>query len=235
MSRFRFRVQLDNITRVVEIERQKYDLVTLREKASKAFNIPGVNLRYTAPSGESYFITNDQQLQKAIKEAEKSGARFVQVQAYRDSGAPSGYSAAAPSAASQPRAVAASAPTQASAPLAAARPATTSAVSPRAPAPAGILTSYKLLADTSSSADRVAVDAQQSADHFLFSLKPSKFDTDVDVKLDGTSLLFLTTHSVTEGNTIKTIKGTQGISLPFAPTSDSIQVMGQQIKVSFPK
>jgi len=98
----------------------------------------------------------------------------------------------------------------------------------------GILTTFRLNAQHGAP-DRVAVDAQQFADHFLFDLKPSQYDTDVEVKLEGTSLLYLTTHSVQEGNATKTIKGTQGISLPFSPAPDTITLIGKQVKIAFPR
>jgi len=83
--------------------------------------------------------------------------------------------------------------------------------------------------------DRTAIDAQQNDDHFLFELKPSRYETEVDVKLDGSSLNYLTTHTVQDDASTKTIKGTQGISLPFVPAPNTISVQGQKIKIMYPK
>jgi len=214
------------------MERQKYDLPILKEKAQKAFNLPQVTIRYTASTGEAYFLNTEAQLHKALKDAEKS--RYAEVKVFRDSGAgsiPSSAPAAAPASHYTPPPSTASAPAAA----AAARPAAAAAAAAAAaPKPAGILLSYHLPAQ-SGGPDRVAVDAQQNNDHFLFDLKPSRYDTEVDVKLDGTSLLYLTTHSVQEGNTTKTIKGTQGISLPFTPAADAIVIQGQHLKIFFPR
>jgi len=230
MSRFKFKANFENVVRTIELERQKYDLAILREKAAKTFNQSQVTIRYTAATGESYFLSNDAQLQKALKDAEKT--RFVEVKVYKDMGGSSAPVSAAP-AASKPAAQPAAQPAQASAPVS--RP--TSTPTPSAPVAApspGVLLSFRLQA-MAGGPDRVAVDAQQNADHFLFELKPSKHETDVEVKLDGTSLLYLTTHTVQEGPTIKTIKGTQGISLPFSPAPDTISFIGQKIRIAFPR
>jgi len=206
----------NNVIRLVELERQKYDLALLKDKLAKAYGLPSVNIRYS-----NYFLTNDQQFHKAIKESEKANAKHVEVTVLRDS-------AGGAAAATASRAVATPAKPAASAsPAQSATPASSGA----APA-AGILLSYRLPGNPGG-AERVNVDAKQSSDHFLFSLLPSKYDTDVDVKLDGTSLLFLTTHTVNEGTTIKTIKGTQGISLPFPPTTEQVVIIGQQVKILF--
>jgi len=225
MSRFKVRASLDNITRTVEFERQKYDLASVKDKTGKAFGQGQVNIRYTSATGESYYITSDQQLHKAIKDAEKSGAKFIELKVFRDSVGGSAPAQAASRPAQAPSQPSHAAP-QSSAPAARSAPAAQAA---------GVLTSYKLYADHGSSNDRVIVDPQQTSDSFIFSVKPSKYDTDVDVQLNGQALTFLTTHTVQEGNSVKTIKGTQGISLPFAPSADQVQVIGQQIKIFFPK
>jgi len=218
---------LDNLNRTIELERQKYDLAILKDRTAKAFGQGQVNIRYTSSTGESFYITNDQQLQKAIKDAEKSGAKNIEVKAFRDTtgGAASAPAAARPATTAAP---ASNAPAQA-------RPAAAPAAAPAKSAGApGALNTYKLPADRNSSNDRVTVEHQQGPDHFIFFTKPSKYDTDVEVVLNGTALQFLTTHTFTEGNAQKVCKGTQGVSLPFAPSPDQVQVVGQQIKISFP-
>jgi len=231
MSRFKFKASYDNIVRTIELERQKYDLAILRDKAAKAFNQPQVTIRYTASTGESYFLSSDAQLHKALKDAEK--AKFVEVKVYKDTSA-GGASAGVSAAPAPARAAAAPAPASSAPAAAAAAPRPAATPAPAAGNTPGVLLSFRLNAQPGGP-DRVAVDAQQSSDHFMFELKPSKHDTDVEVKIDGTSLLYLTTHTVQEGGTVKTIKGTQGISLPFSPAPDTITIIGQKIKITFPR
>jgi len=231
MSRFKFKATFETHVRTIELERQKYDLQILKEKAQKAFNLPQVTIRYTSSSGEAYFINTEAQLQKALKDAVK--ARYVEVKVFRDTGAQSNPAPAAVSASpahAAPPAASHSAPAPAHASVSPSAPSAASASS--APKP-GVLLSFHLPAQ-SGGPDRVAVDAQQNNDHFLFELKPSRYDTEVDVKLDGAQLLYLTSHSVHEDNAVKTIKGTQGISLPFTPAPNTISIHGQKIKIMFP-
>jgi len=206
---------------------QKYDYAIVRERTSKAFTLPSVNIRFQSPTGEAFYITNDEQLHKALKAAEKGGAKFIEVKVFKDAG---GAPAAASSAPRQT-----TAPASTAAAPAASRPAAAPASSHPVAAGAGTLASYKLTGDAKSASDRVIVEPQQASDHFLFNVKPSKYDTDVVVELKGTALNFLTTHTVPEGASYKTIKGTQGISLPFAPNASQLQVSGHQIKIFFPK
>jgi len=242
MSRFKFKANFENLVRTIELERQKYDLNILKDKASKAFNQSQVTIRYTASTGESYFLSNDAQLQKALKDAEK--AKFIEVKVYKDtsSGNASVGVSAQPAQQQQQQQQQRSAPAPApSSSTPAPATSSSSASAPRAAAaapaqqnPSGVLLTFRIQ-PLAGGPDRVAVDAQQNADHFLFELKASKHETDVEVKLDGTSLLYLTSHTVQEGATTKTIKGTQGISLPFNPSPDTISISGNKIKIMFPR
>jgi len=223
MSRFKIKASFDNVNRTVEIERQKYDFNSVRERTAKAFNFPNVNIRYTSSTSESFYITNDAQLQKAIKDAEKSGAKNLEVKVFRDGGASSAQSTSAES--KSPR----NAPSS--------TPASNVSAKPGAPTPApaspGSLVVFKLAGVPSSSSDRVIVDPQTFDDHFLFSVKPGKYDTEIEVTLVGNTLAFLTTHSIQDGGTTKIMKGTQGITLPVNPTPQQVKVIGQQIKVFY--
>jgi len=224
MSKFKVKASLDNVTRTVEFERQKYDLLAIRERTAKAFSVPNVNIRYTSSTNESYYITNDAQLQKAIKDGEKSGVKNLEVKVFKDgSGAPSTSAPASSSVRSIPQ----SAPsTTAAKTITVATPVVTSSSS-------GALVFFRLPGNPSLSNDRVIVDPQTFQDHFLFSVKPGKYDTDVEVTLTGNTLSFLTTHSIPEGGGTKVMKGTQGITLPTSPTPQQVQVIGQQIKVFY--
>jgi len=226
MSRFKVKASLDNTTRTVEIERQKYDFSSVRDRTAKAFGISNVNIRYTSSTNESFYITNDAQLQKAIKDAEKSGAKNLEVKVFKDaSGAPSSSAPTSTASSVASRSIPSSTPT----------PATTSAAKPVAPTPtvSGSLLVFRLPGIPSSASDRVVVDPQTFQDHFLFSVKPGKFDTDIEVTLTGNTLSFLTTHSIQEAGGTKIMKGTQGITLPLSPTPQQVQVVGQQIKVFY--
>jgi len=218
MSKFKVKASLDNTTRTVEFERQKYDLLALRERTAKAFNVQNVNIRYTSSTNESFYITNDVQLQKAIKDVEKAGLKNLEVKVFKDtSGAPS---------TSAPAAVTSSIR---NIPNVASTPAKPVVVSTPTLSTSGTLTSFRLAA-IPNGPDRVAVEPVTLPDHFVFSVKPSKYDADIEVTLNGTTLNFLTTQTIASG---QVMKGTQTITLPSVPTPQQIQVSGQTIKIFY--
>jgi len=200
----------------------------VRDRTAKAFGVPSLNVRYTASTGESYYITNDQQLQKAIKDAEKSGAKYLELKVFREAGG------GAPTAAA-----AAARPATSTAPAAAAAPARAAGAPPTATAPAATpssnaLAHFKLAADPKSAAERADLEHKSESDHFQFSLKPSKYDTDVEVQLNGQNLSFVLSYSYREGDVIKNRQATLGVSLPYAPAANQIKVQGQTIRIYHP-
>jgi len=225
MSKFKVKATLDNTVRTVEFERQKYDLSVIKDRTAKAFGVGSLNVRYTSATGESYYLTNDQQLQKAIKDAEKSAAKFLELKVFREGG---GAPAAAASTARP--ATSAAAPPASSA--AAARPAG-GAAAPAASSNA--LAHFKLSADPRSTAERADLEHKSESDHFSFGLKPSKYDTDVEVQLNGQALSFVLSYSYREGDLIKNRQATLGVSLPYAPTASQVKVEGQAIKIYHPQ
>jgi hypothetical protein len=215
--------------RTVEFERQKYELAVIKDRTAKAFGVPSINAQYKSSTGESYYLTNDQQLQKALKDAEKAGSKYLELKVFREGGG--GAPAAAASSAARP-ATSAAAPPASSA--AAARPAAAAAAA--APAPSSnALTHFKVAADPKSSAERADLQHKAEEDHFSFSLKPSKYDTDVEVQLVGQALSFVLSYSYREGDLIKNRQATLGVSLPYAPAANQVVVSGQSIKIYHPK
>jgi len=226
MSLFKVKATLDNTVRTVEFERQKYDIGLVRDKTAKAFGVPSLNVRYTASTGESYYITNDQQLQKAIKDAEKSQAKYLELKVFREGGG--GAPAASTTAAAKPAAAAAPAST-----ASAATPARSSGTPAAAPS-SNALANFKLHADPRSTAERADLEHKTESDHFQFSLKPSKYDTDVEVQLNGQNLSFVLSYSYREGDVIKNRQATLGVSLPYPPAASQIKVQGQTIQIYHP-
>jgi len=227
MSKFKVKATLDNTVRTVEFERQKYDVALVRDRTAKAFGAPSLNVRYTSSTGESYYITNDQQLQKAIKDAEKSGAKYLELKVFREGGGAA--PAAAPASASRPAASAAPSAAAATPARAAGAPAPAAAPSSNA------LAHFRLPADSRSTAERADLEHKSESDHFQFSLKPSKYDTDVEVQLNGQNLSFVLSYSYREGDVIKNRQATLGVSLPYAPASSQIKVQGQTIRIYHPQ
>jgi len=227
MSKFKVKATLDNTVRTVEFERQKYDLSVIKDRTAKAFGVGSLNVRYTSATGESYYLTNDQQLQKAIKDAEKSGAKYLELKVFREGGGAAPVAAA--STAARP-ATSAAAPPASSA--AAARP----AGAPATPAASSnALAHFKVAADPRSTAERADLEHKSESDHFSFGLKPSKYDTDVEVQLNGQALSFVLSYSYREGDLIKNRQATLGVSLPYAPTPSQVKVQGQTIKIYHPQ
>jgi len=229
MSKFKVKASLDNTVRTVEFERQKYDLSVIKDRTAKAFGVGSLNVRYTSATGESYYLTNDQQLQKAIKDAEKSGAKYLELKVFREGGGAAPVASA--STAARPATSASSAAAPASL-AAAARP----AGAPATPAASSnALAHFKVAADPRSTAERADLEHKSESDHFSFGLKPSKYDTDVEVQLNGQALSFVLSYSYREGDLIKNRQATLGVSLPYAPTSSQVKVQGQTIKIYHPQ
>jgi len=229
MSKFKVKATLDNTVRTVEFERQKYDLATIKERTAKAFGVAGLNVQFVSTSGGgSYYLTNDQQLQKALKDAEKAGSKYLELKVFREGG---GGAPAAASSAARP-ATSAAAPAASSA--AAARPAGGAAAA--APPPSSnALAHFKVAADPRSTAERADLEHKSESDHFSFGLKPSKYDTDVEVQLNGQALSFVLSYSYREGDVIKNRQATLGVSLPYAPAANQVKVQGQTIRIYHPQ
>jgi len=228
MSLFKVKATLDNTVRTVEFERLKYDLSLIKDRTAKALSVGSVNVRYTSSTGESYYLTNDQQLQKALKDAEKSGAKYLELKVFKEGGgsapAAAASSAAKPAASSTPAASAGSA----------AAPARPAAAAP-APALSNALAQFRLAADPKSTAERADLEHKSENDHFSFGLKPSKYDTDVEVQLNGQALSFVLSYSYREGDVIKNRQATLGVSLPYAPAASQVKVQGQTIRIYHPQ
>jgi len=224
MSRFKVKVSLDNVTRTVEFERQKYDLLALRERTAKAFNVPNVNIRYTSSTNESFYITNDAQLQKAIKDVEKSGVKNLEVKVFKDTSG----SASAP-ASSSVRSIPQTAPSTVTPAKTVSIPAPTPVIAPATTSSS--LLSFRLEGNPSSSDERVVVKPETFQDYFLISVQPGKYDTDIEVTLTGSTLCFLTVHSLLEGTLTKIMRGTQTLDLNTPPKK--VEIIGQQLKVFY--
>eukprot|EP01102_Stenamoeba_stenopodia_P013410 TRINITY_DN4348_c0_g1_i4.p1 TRINITY_DN4348_c0_g1~~TRINITY_DN4348_c0_g1_i4.p1 ORF type:complete len:248 (-),score=70.35 TRINITY_DN4348_c0_g1_i4:151-894(-) len=233
MSKLKVKANLDNVVKTVELERGNFTFEKIREQIAGKHGIPQFSLQFTGPTG-SYVVSNDQQLQRAVKEAEKSQAKNLDFRVLKGYSAPSYTPAAAqPQAAAHPQTAA----------RPAAAPAATHTTSPASPvqqrsaapvgepAPPGQIVAFSLAADQHSSAEKISVNPSQQADCFVFSAVPSKFPTDVVVVLEpGKKLTFQTTHSFEVKNpngdvVVQTVRGAYGFELPFAPRQDQIQVV----------
>jgi len=228
MSKFKVKATLDNTVRTVEFERQKYDLSVIKDRTAKAFGVGSINAQYKSSTGEAYYLTNDQQLQKALKDAEKAGSKYLELKVFREGG---GGAPAAAASSARPATSAAAAPASSAA---AARPAGGAAPAAAAPS-SNALAHFKVAADPKSTAERADLQHKAESDHFSFSLKPSKYDTEVEVQLVGQALSFILSYSYREGDLIKNRQATLGVSLPYAPAASQVVVSGQSIKIFHPQ
>jgi len=173
----------------------------------------------------------EKRLQKALKDAEKAGSKYLELKVFREGGG--GAPAAASSSAARP-ATSAAAPAASSA--AAARPAGGAPPAAATPAPSSnALAHFKVAADPRSTAERADLEHKSESDHFSFGLKPSKYDTDVEVQLNGQALSFVLSYSYREGDVIKNRQATLGVSLPYAPAASQVKVQGQTIRIYHPQ
>jgi len=218
MSKFKVKATLGGTVRTIEFERQKYDLAIIKDRTAKAFGVASINIQS---------ISTDQHLQTAIKAADKAGSKFLELQV---SVAGGGSAPATATSAARP---ATSAVPASSSSAAASRAPATQAAAPAASSNA--LAHFKVAADTKSTAERADLQHKNESDHFSFSLKPSKYDTDVEVQLVGQALSFVLSYSYREGDLIKNRQATLGVSLPYAPASNQVVVDGQTIKIFHPQ
>lgn len=189
--------------------------------------------RYSGASGD-WYIENDDSLKAALADSERSKKAYLRV--VLTQGKTAGAGAAPAAAAAAPAHVERSAPAPAyhapaqhSAPAPAAAP----APAPSQPSHPGSIAHFTL--PGSGSADRIKIEAQQTAEYFLFTPVPSKYQTDVTVVLEATKLVYHNQYTFQDGAQLKTMNLTQTFNLPFAPSPDQVSVSGNQVKLLIPQ
>lgn len=187
--------------------------------------------RYSGASGD-WYIENDDSLKAALADAERSKKPYIRVVLTqgKTAGAGAPPAAAAPVHVAERSAPPASAPAH-HAPAPAAAPAPAPAASK--PSHPGAIAHFTL--PGSGSAEKIKIEPQQTAEYFLFTPVPSKYQTDVTVVLEGTKLVYHNQYTFQDGAQLKTMNLTQTFNLPFAPSPDQVSVSGNQVKLLIPQ
>lgn len=169
-----------------------------------------------------------------MADSERSKKPYLRVVLTQGKTAGAGAAPVAAAAAAPQQVAARSAPAQSyTAPQAASAPAAAAAAAPAKQTHAGAIAQFTL--PGSGSAEKIKIEPQQTAEYFLFTPVPSKYQTDVTVVLEGTKLVYHNTYTFQDGAQLKTMNLTQTFNLPFAPSSDQVSVNGNQVKLLIPQ
>jgi len=87
MSKFRIKATLEGVTKTLEVERGKeLQLSSLKSSLEKLFGGNDLTLKYKSLDGRTEVMYQNFHLEAAVKDSEKSGAKYVFIQAQSTSG-----------------------------------------------------------------------------------------------------------------------------------------------------